>query len=227
MAGLTLFGDMMRGSSATALPATKRTALIGWQFTSTHLLISKKAIKMAKIGQFAQDTKYTILDEDIYSGVITSAEVDMDEKGSPKLDKYLKSRLIVRVAPDNQFDEDGKPVSLRRSLAISYGKNSQTGKWSDLASLITIVTGIPQGSPAQREVDTDEFVGKRTRFKTINVEKDGNTYTNIEMFLAMPKEQTRTGAPAGNAAGLARSQSHAARQLPPEDDGVFDPEMPF
>ena len=190
---------------------------------------------MGNISQFAKESSHTILHPDVYSGTITSAEVDMDEKGSPKLDKYLKNRIVIRVTVDNQFDDDGKAVTLRRSLPISYGKNSQTSKWADLANLITIVSGIAQGAQAQKEVMTEEFVGKRLRFNTINVEKDGIVYTNIDMFLAMPKDQTRSGLPAGNAQGLARSQSFAARNLPPESstshqhpqDDFDDSEIPF
>ena len=191
---------------------------------------------MGNISQFAKESSYTILEEDIYSGTITSAEVDLDEKGAPKLDKYLKSRIVIRVAVDNQFDDDGKAVTIRRSLPISYGKNSQTGKWADLSNLITIVSGIAQGAQAQKEVETEEFVGKRLRFKTVNVEKDGNVYTNIELFMAMAKDQTRSGLPAGNAQGLARSQSAAARNLPPDpvstshqysQDDFDDSEIPF
>jgi len=189
---------------------------------------------MGNISQFAKESSYTILAEDIYSGTITSAEVDMDEKGAPKLDKYLKSRIVIRVAVDNQFDDDGKAVTLRRSLPISYGKNNKTSKWADLSNLITIVSGIAQGAQAQKEVTTEEFVGKRLRFKTMNVEKDGNVYTNIELFMAMPKDQTRSGLPAGNAQGLARSQSAAARFLPRDStspqhsqDDFDDSDLPF
>lgn len=183
---------------------------------------------MPGLGQYAKETSYKNLENDIYTGTIRKAEVEMED-GVAKVDKYGKNRVLIWVEIDGETDDSGMPVELRRSLPISYGQNAQTKKWSDLANLVTVLTGIAQGSPEQKKVEEKEFVGKRLRVQTENVENNGRVYTNIVSFLAMPKNQTRSGQPAGTVDGLMRSQRAAAAALPEVDDefaGIEDT-VPF
>lgn len=180
------------------------------------------------LGQFASESKFTILEEDIYTGSIVSAKMDTDDAGAPKADKFGKYRLILKVRVDGVTDDEGEPVDLRRSLAISYGKNNQTQKWADLARLIEITFGIPCGDKQQGNIDADDFRGKPVRFKTINVEKDGKTFTNIESFMPVAKN----GAPRATApAGMAQRRPapapvhHDDAGFPEENLG--DDDLPF
>jgi len=175
---------------------------------------------MPTIGNFEIKKQYTNLDPDVYFGTITECEVEM-EKGLPKLDDYGKNRIRLVVQIESQYDDEGNEVTLRRSLPISYGKNNQTQKWADLANLIQICTGTPQGNPAQKSVTTEEVIGKKLRVKTINVEKNGNTYTNIDDFMPLPKATARPQPAAEPDIIRGGRVVPASAEAPPDHDDYF------
>jgi hypothetical protein len=141
------------------------------------------------IGQYAKETSFANVPEDVYPGRITSFELEM-ENNTPKVDAYGKNRVIIKVRLHNEVDEEGNPIVLRRSLPVSYGQNIQTQKWSDLAVLTRICTGIPEGDPQQKQIADSDYVNKDLRVKTVNVQKNGSVYTNIDAFMP-PERQGR------------------------------------
>ena len=63
-----------------------------------------------------------------------------------KEDKWGKNRLLVVVELDDITADDGEPVRLRRSFAISYGKNTTTGQSSALVQMIAVAMQMNQAS---------------------------------------------------------------------------------
>jgi hypothetical protein len=184
--------------------------------TPAHVLAvrrQKARVKtMPSIGQYAKQKLANLIEDDLYSGVISHCEVVMDPT-NPKValvDQWDKNRLLIKVVLDGPVDDAGGPVELRRQLAISYGQSA--GTYSALAQLIEAATGIKRGDKAQRHVTTEELVGKAIRVQTAVVEKDDRTFVNIVGFLA-PKKP--------------REAIRAMLQDDPDETIVSDDELPF
>jgi hypothetical protein len=170
------------------------------------------------IGAYAAKSDYSTVPDDIYEATITHASVVMDKDAPniPATDKWGKNRLLVKVELDTETDDAGGPIELRRQFAISYGQTG--GTYAALANLIQAVTGIKNGDKAQRNVTTEELVGKKLRVQTATVERDDKTYTNIVATFAPKKAREVALAPAP--APRASAQQVA-------DEAALDDEIPF
>jgi hypothetical protein len=169
---------------------------------------------MPAIGQYAAQSSYAAVPDDIYEAEITSAEIVMDKTDPriPETDKWGKNRIRIRFALDDQIGDDGGPVELSRLFAISYGATA--GTYAALANLIQATTGIKCGDKAQRNVTTEQLVGKALRVQVANVEKDDKTFCNVVGTFA-PKAKPAAARPAPVAA-----PKTAAAKLGLDDDDL-------
>lgn len=158
---------------------------------------------MPSIGSYAPPVDYSSVPDDIYEATIASASIVMekDQPTVPLIDKFGKSRVLVKFTLDNETGNDGGSVELRRQFAISYGATG--GTYAALAQLIQAATGIKCGDKAQRNVTTEQLQGARLRVQTATVEKDDKTYTNVVATFppkaqgARPAAQTKAAASLG------------------------------
>jgi hypothetical protein len=178
---------------------------------------------MGSISQYAVTKDRSIIEPDVYPATISHCSVVM-ENGLPKLDQYGKTRLLVRVTLDDETGPDGGPIELQRSLAISYGRNSQTGVYAAMAQLIQAATGIPCGDKAQPHVMTEDLLGKPLRVQTDNVESNGAVYTNIVSFLPVKKRDPKA-APA--AKPVPPQFQHKPAAAPEPEPDYDEQEIPF
>lgn len=169
---------------------------------------------MPAIGNFATGGgDFASVPDDIYPATITHASVvmDKDNPNMPATDKWGKNRLLVKFELDDEKDDAGGPIELRRQFAISYGQTG--GTYAALANLIQAATGIKNGDKAQRHVTTEELVGKKVRVQTATVEKDDKTYTNVVGTFA-PKK-----------AAVAARPVISQQQI--DDEAPIDDDLPF
>lgn len=176
---------------------------------------------MPLISAFAKSVASSVVEDDVYVATIVSAEVEKDETGLPKEDNYGKNRLLVKFELDDAVGEDGGPIVVRRSYAISYG--AMGGTQAALAIMIGAAMGMPANDKAVRHVTTEQLEGRKVRVQTGAVERDGRTYTNVLNVLPPPKGQ-RAAAPAPVAQKPANGTATA---LGIDEDMLLEDDLPF
>lgn len=149
---------------------------------------------MPLISSFAKQAAAPTVEDDVYLATVVFAEVERDDQGLPKEDQYGKNRLLVKFELDDLNGEDGGPVVVRRSYAISYG--AMGGTQAALAIMIGAAMGMPANDKAVRHVTTEELLEKKVRVQTGTVERDGRTYTNVINVLPPPKSRSAQAKPA-------------------------------
>lgn len=180
---------------------------------------------MPAIGQYAAQTTYAAVPDDIYEATICHASVVMDTANPalPATDKFGKNRLLVKFELDNEVDDAGGPVELRRQFAISYGATG--GTYAALAQLIQATMGVKCGDKAQRHVTTEELVGKKLRVQTATVDKDDKTFCNVIGTFAPKKPPALAVAPAPRPAAIAPAPQNTAQRAGLEEADLAD--LPF
>lgn len=180
---------------------------------------------MPVIGQYAPEILPPKLEDDVYHGIITKCNVVMD-KDNPALaatNQWGKNQVSVTIQLDDERDDEGNPIELRRWINISYGQSK--GTYAPLAQLIQAATGIKTGDKAQRNVTTEELTGKRLRVQTANVvsEKDGKPYCNLVGFFAPRKSGAiPPGQPTALVAPPQAAPKTAAARLGLDEDALDD-----
>jgi hypothetical protein len=168
-------------------------------------------------------TSASVLDNDVYAATITLAKPVM-ENGTFAITENGKAQVDLRFQLDDEQDDEGNPIVLYRSkMAVSYGQYA--GKWADWAALIAAALGIVEGDKAQRNVDTDELVGKKVRVQTAKVAStkgDGKVYVNCVGYLAPKKAKP---APVAALVDYPATVAAPAAKTPAERLGLEDADL--